>query len=102
VTISQIPPEALQASDERVNVACNAKKTVTFEVIEKKAEEGLDAADETPATESGTPGSTPGEAAPGEDAPEAGESDQEIVAKPTVPAETPTNIVISPDRLPGN
>jgi hypothetical protein len=100
VTISQIPPEALQASDERTNVACNAKKTVTFEVIEKKAEEGLDAPADTPA-ETGTPASTPAEAAPGEDAPEAGESDQEIVAKPTVPAETPTNIVISPDRLPG-
>lgn len=103
ITISQIPPEAIQASDERVNVACNAKKTVTFEVIEKKAEEGLDAPADAPAGEAGTPASTPAEGAPGEDAPEAADnSDQEIVAKPTVPAETPTNIVISPDRLPGN
>lgn len=106
VTISQIPPEALQVSDERVNVACNAKKTVTFEVIEKKAEEGLDAPAETPVTtptESGTPAAgTPGDAPPPGDAPEAAESDQEIVAKPTVPSTTPTNIVISPDRLPGN
>lgn len=102
VTISPIPPEALQASDERVNVACNAKKTVSFEVIEKKAEEGLDATPETSATTgSGTPATTPGSTTDA-DASEAGESDQEIVAKPTVPAETPTNIVISPHRLPGN
>ncbi len=90
VTISRIPPEALQVSDERVSVACNAKKTVTFEAIEKKADEGLDA----PAGEAGNPAGP----APGGDATE----DQEIVAKPTVPSEPPTNIVISPDRLPGN
>ncbi len=95
VTISRIPPEALQASDERVSVACNAKKTVTFEIIEKKAEEGLDGPAEasTPATD-GTP------AAPVPDG-EATE-EQEIVAKPTVPSNPPLNIVISPDRLPGN
>ena len=88
ITISRIPPEALQVSDERVNVACNAKKTVTFEVIEKKADEGLD----SPST--GASGATT--------SPDGGEgADQELVAKPTVPSETPTNIVISPDRLPG-
>ncbi len=97
VTISQIPPEALQASDERVSIACNAKKTVTFEIIEKKAAVGLDEAD-TP----GTDGSTP--AAPGEDSSGPGEGDgidQEIVVKPTVPATPPTNIVVSPYKLPG-
>ncbi len=94
VTISRIPPEALQVSDERVSVACNARKTVTFEVIEKKAAEGLDASADKPT------GGTP--AAPG-DNPAGGEgADQEIVVKPTVPSVTPTNIVISPDRLPGN
>lgn len=87
ITISRIPPEALQVSDERVSVACNAKKTVTFEAIEKKAEEGLDA----PAGETAPPG--------GNGNPDGG--DQEIVVKPTVPSEPPTNIVISPDRLPG-
>lgn len=95
VSVSRIPPEALQVSDERVSVACNAKKTVTFEAIERKAEEGLDApADNTAVAPDGTP------AAP----PVGGESsgDQEIVAKPTVPASPPTNIVVSPDRLPGN
>jgi hypothetical protein len=93
ITISRIPPEALQVSDERVSVACNAKKTVTFEAIERKAEEGLDA----PAGEAPPPDGTPGNPSGGDNA-----GDQEIVAKPTVPSAPPTNIVISPDRLPGN
>ena len=85
VTIGRIPPEALQTSDERVSIACNAKKTVTFEVIEKKAEQGLDA---------------PSSIVPSDDAAGAG-STQEIVVKPTVPANPPINIVVSPDRLHG-
>lgn len=93
VTISQIPPEALQASDERVSVACNAKKTVTFEAIEKRAEAGLDA---PPAQSSATGPATTSPTTGGTD------DNQEIVAKPTVPASPPTNVVISPDRLPGN
>jgi hypothetical protein len=88
VTISRIPPEALQASDERVSVACNAKKTVSFEVIEKKAETGLDKPG---------PGGTASAAGSDNDT---GDT-QEIVPKPTVPANPPTNVVISPDRLPG-
>lgn len=87
ITISRIPPEALQVSDDRVNVACNAKKTVTFELIASKAEQSPDA----PSGE-GAAGPTGGEGAGAE---------QELVAKPTVPSVTPTNIVISPDRLPG-
>ena len=90
ITISRIPPEALQVSDERVSVACNAKKTVTFEAIEKKAEEGLDS------------NSTAAPAAPTDAGDAGGEgATQEIVARPTVPAAPPTNIVVSPDRLPG-
>ena len=97
VTISQIPPEALQASDERVSVACNAKKTVTFEAIEKKAEAGLDAPPaETTTTGTGTPAGAAPTSTGGTD------DTQEIVAKPTVPASPPTNVVISPDRLPGS
>jgi hypothetical protein len=99
VTISRIPPEAMQASDERCSVACNAKKTVTFEAIEKKAEQGLDApSTDTPVT-GGSSSTTPAGGEGGGGGEGAG---QEIVAKPTVPSETPTNIVISPDRLPGN
>lgn len=98
VTISRIPPEALQVSDERVSVACNAKKTVTFEVIEKKAEQGLDGPGETTPT-----GTNAADIGGGEGAGSGGEgAGQEIVVKPTVPSATPTNIVISPDRLTGN
>lgn len=97
ITISRIPPEALQASDERVSVACNAKKTVTFEVIEKKAEEGLDAPAETTPADDTAPAATPAEA----DSTAETDESQEIVAKPTVPSETPIKFAISPDRLPG-
>ena len=93
ITISRIPQEALEASDTRVSVACNAKKTVTFEVIEKKAEEGLDAPPGNVPADGGTPSAPPADSGAGDD--------QEIVAKPTVPANPPTHIVISPDRLPG-
>jgi hypothetical protein len=89
ITISRIPPEALQASDERVSVACNAKKTVTFEIIESKAEAGLDA-----------PTGDATNTASGDDSAGAAGT-QEIIAKPTVPANPPINIVVSPDRLPG-
>lgn len=80
ITIQPIPQEALKVDDERVEMACNAKKTVTFEAIDRP---------------SGQPGDTGNESA-GADSP-----DQDIVAKPTVPASPPTNIVVSPDRLPG-
>jgi len=96
VTISRISPEAMRVADERVTVACNAKKTVTFEVIERKAEEGLDSPPAGVAGAAGTPAGPPAddEAAGAEDT-------QVIVAKPTVPSTPPINIVISPDRLPG-
>ena len=93
ITISRIPQEALEASDTRVSVACNAKKTVTFEVIERKAEEGLDAPPGNAPADGGTPSAPPADSGAGDD--------QEIVVKPTVPANPPTHIVISPDRLPG-
>lgn len=81
ITISRIPQEALDAADARVTIACNARKTVTFDIIEKKAQIGLDGAGDLP-TDGGAGGS-------------------EIVVKPTVPAQPPINIAISPDRLPG-
>lgn len=91
ITISPIPAAALQVSDDRTEVACTAKKSVTFEVIAVKAAEGLD----KPAEETGPAGSE----AAGTD--NGGTADQEIVAQPTVPQNPPTNIVVSPDRLPG-
>jgi hypothetical protein len=96
ITIGRIPPEQLQGVDERVAIACNARKTVTFDVIEKKSVIGLDGADETNAP-AGAPPATSGASNDSG----SGATDQEIVAKPTVPAQLPTNVVISPDRLPG-
>ncbi len=95
ITIGPIPKEALAVADERVQVACNAKKTVTFDVIERKAQEGL----EQPGGElAGTGDTQPGQ----DEAAGAGDdTTQEIVANPTVPKNPPNNIVISPDRLPG-
>lgn len=83
VSIGPIPRESMLTAEERTATACNAKKSVTFEVIEKKAEAGLD----QPVVEAA--------GAAGD------EGDQEIVAKPTVPKTLPTNIVVSPARLPG-
>lgn len=87
ITIEPIPRSALARDDDRTAMACNARKSVTFEAIEKLADAGLEQA-------SAARGPSEGEAA-GAAAP------QEIVAKPTVPQNPPTNIVISPDRLPG-
>jgi len=93
ITISRIPPEQLQAVDERVTIACNARKTVTFAVIEQKATVGLDTAETSTAPAGSAPATSGASNDPG--------TDQEIVAQPTVPAQLPTNVVISPDRLPG-
>jgi hypothetical protein len=72
LTISEIPKNELEVIDERVSIACNAKKTVTFETIDKTGSSGQD---------NGNP-------------------DQEIVPKPTVPNQLPANITVSADRLP--
>jgi hypothetical protein len=97
ITISRIPQEALQTVDERVAIACNARKTVTFEAIEKKSVEGLD----TPADTTTVAGTAGGQAAAAGASTDPNDSTQEIVANPTVPQQLPTNVVISPDRLPG-
>ena len=116
ISVGPIPQAAMKSVDERTETACNAKKTVTFDVIEKKSAEGLDtpeeipaaaateeksaedkAAEETAAAET-TPAATENEAAGAGDEEE---SDQEIVVRPTVPEAPPTSVVISPDRLPG-
>lgn len=110
IFISLIPPQALPELNVLVSVASNARKTVTFEVIEKKATLGLDApppaavtttgGDKKPATTADTAsGATTADAAGGSSG--SNDSTQEIVAKPTVPAQLPINVVVSPDRLPG-
>ena len=82
ITIVPIPDDAKKVDDERVEMACNAKKTVTFEAIDRQSGQTGD--------------TTAGDEAAGADDPS-----QDLVAKPTVPSAPPTNIVISPDRLPG-
>ncbi|MBI3885677.1 MAG: FecR domain-containing protein [Opitutae bacterium] len=88
ITVSPIEPEIMQSLDDRTAVACNAKKTVTFEVIEKKAEIGAGGPEETV-----TPGAAPGTTTT------TTETTPEIVATPTVPEQQPTNITVSPDRI---
>ncbi|HVT74259.1 MAG TPA: FecR domain-containing protein [Lacunisphaera sp.] len=109
-----IPPDDLAAAKDLVAIASHARATVTFEVIEKKAAVGLD----VPVTASTSTGNASGSAAsttgssqsastgagssPASDAAGAAADDtvQEIVAKPTVPVQLPTNVVVSPYQLP--
>jgi len=95
ITIEPIPRQSLQAAEDRTATACNARKSVTFEVIARKAETGLDQADQAAGPAAG------GTASPDDSEAAGAEGPQEIVAKPTVPGTPPTNIVVSPDRLPG-
>jgi hypothetical protein len=104
VTVGPIDRSTAANLDDKVNVACNAKKTVSFEAIEKKAETtSLEASEQEPAPadpDSPAP-ATPGAPAPAAPSTPADEPDQEIVARPTTPTAPPTNIVISQDRIPG-
>ncbi len=84
ISVGLIPPDSLLRLDERVTIACNAKRTVTFKAI------GKDVAQEQ-ATQATDPAANPDAAGAG----------QEIIASPTVPQSLPTNITVSPDRLPG-
>ena len=99
VTVGPIDRNTANNLDDKVNVACNAKKTVSFETIEKKSETmGLEASEQPPPEESGggTPSNDSGSPAP---APQPTEPEEEIVARPTTPTAPPVNIVVSPDRI---
>lgn len=101
ITISPIEAQTIGSMDEKVAVACNAKKSVTFETIEKKAQFGAEG-DPAEVVDNANP-AKPGESAPaGENTNDgAGDTgtDEEIVARPVVPATPPTNITVSPDRI---
>ncbi len=43
LTIGEIPKNELESIDERVTIACNAKKTVTFEANDSKGQDGSSA-----------------------------------------------------------
>ena len=77
VTIDLIDKKLLAELDDKVTVACNARRTVSFETIEKSAEFG-------PAGQNNGTTGTAGE---------------EIVPVPVVPQAPPTNITVSPDRI---
>lgn len=102
-----IPPSDLAVDRDLVAIASNARATVTFEVIERKAAVGLDVpvtASTAPGNSSGSSSTPGGHSQPGASSDAAGaagadDTVQEIVAKPTVPAQLPTNIVVSPARL---
>jgi hypothetical protein len=89
ITIGPIDRQVINSLDEKVTVACNARKSVTFEMIERKAELGA-----------GGPGDQAGGVAETGAGPEGEETGAgEIVARPTVPTAPPTNITVSPDRI---
>lgn len=85
IKISPIESDIVGQLDEKIAAACAAKKTVSFEAIEQKSNFGAEGQPETPA---GAPAPAP-------------EPEQEIVAEPTTPSSPPTNITVSPDRIPG-
>lgn len=91
ITIQPIPREAMPVDDRRVEMACNARKSVTFDIIARRAAEGLDRPDDEQA----------GGGDAGDEAAGAQGDNQEIIANPTVPSNPPNQIVVSPDRLPG-
>lgn len=95
VTVAPIESNMMSVLDDKVGAACAAKKTVSFETIEKKSEFGAEGEPQQEVVGNGPAGTPP--AAPSED----GTTEEVIVANPTTPSELPTNITVSPDRLPG-
>ncbi|MBI2516439.1 MAG: hypothetical protein HYV95_05935 [Opitutae bacterium] len=89
ITIGPIDRQLTNTLDEKVSIACNARKTVSFEMIERKAEQGAGGPGDRGVAETGA----------GPERTETGSATDEIVARPTVPVAPPTNITVSPDRL---
>lgn len=85
--ISRIPPEQLGALDDKVSMACMARKTVYFEAATRK-ESSQQAAGQDDIT-----------AFEGEGE---GDPDEEIVAIPTTPPDIPIKFTVSPANLPSN
>ncbi len=102
VTIRQIPPAEAPALDDKVAMACMAKKTVYFEVREKKDSLTVGSTEST--ASSGT-ASTGGEGAAisafDSTTPTTSSSVSrgEIVAVPVVPSELPVQFTVSPATL---
>lgn len=91
VTVAPIESSMMPVLDDKVGAACAAKKTVSFETIENKAQFGAEGEPAQEVVNGTTPDNNSGGETPTE----------EIVATPTTPAELPTNITVSPSALPG-
>jgi hypothetical protein len=106
VVVQSIPAGELSALDDKVAMACMAKKTVYFEVKERS----VTYASGAESTESGGAANTPGGAPPvtAFDAPPANTNPnlqpttivQEIQAVQVVPSNLPVEFTTSPARLP--
>lgn len=83
VQISRIPQSQMSALDDKVSMACMAKKTVYFEVAERKV------------TGDGAAATGPVTAFDGK----ATTTEQEIVPVEVVPADLPVQFTVSPARL---
>jgi hypothetical protein len=117
VTIQPIPPSEATVLDDKVAMACIAKKTVYFEVKERPRDGGAEssteaAADSTGDTASGGTTDASGSGASGAvtafDGPVANSgftanpvrtTVQEIVAVPVVPVNLPVEFTVSPARI---
>jgi len=104
IKVAPIDSDMAGKLDEKVAAACAAKKTVSFETIEKKSQFGAEGESEAPGTNggsSGNNGSGGNQETPGTSDPDAAPPTDEIVVTPNTPSSPPTNITVSPDRLPG-
>jgi hypothetical protein len=120
VQIQRIPQSEQGALDDKVNTACNAKKTVYFEVRERPADKSSDNTtvgdDVTPGGNSGPGGDdnsstsnrggspnngviTAFDGAPGSGPGGTGSVIREIVAVPVTPVELPVQYTVSPASL---
>lgn len=81
VSVAAIDRRLLASLNDKVNVACSARRTVTFESIERRSASGAEGESEAPGSNSLAGGDT------------------EIVARPTVPANPPNHLAVSPARL---
>jgi hypothetical protein len=109
IVVFSIPDSKRQELNQLLGVANMARSSVTFATIARKLDEGgLDApyVETPPSADKSATSGAPLDADSGGplelEAAGAGDgTDQQIVARPVVPSTPPTNIVVSPDRLPG-
>ena len=101
VTVQPIPPAELSGLDDKVAMACMAKKSVYFEVKERPVASGDEATviGASPASSGGALVTTFDSAPVNTPSPPRGTIVQEIFAVPVVPSNLPTQFTVSPARL---